>query len=194
MTGIIATMSLAGILMGIMSVLLSVVGGFSALPGSVVTYRSELQQATSGTGGLQDGQSEIQVLNQAISTGHEAVVTAVSTEVAPFIALMLAVVVGVALAVKSSDDDILVSAGVGGLVGGFLFMVLAVFVTSLVYPSIGEDVPSSLYYTFSGFAGENGALLSLQMTNLLINSVIVGIVTGLTAATSAFSVERFFPE
>ena len=187
-------MSIAGILMGILSVLLSVVGGFSALPGSVVAARSDLQDAASGTGGLQSGQSQLEVVNQAVSTAHEAVVTAVSTEVAPFIALVLAVVVGAALALKSTGDDNVVSAGIGGLIGGFLFMILAIFVTSLVFPSLGDGVPSGIIYQFSVFTGENGAILTLQMTNLLINAVVVGVVTGITAAGTTFSVDRFFPE
>ena len=194
MTGIIATMSIAGVLMGIMSALLSLVGGFPSLPGSVTQTRSALQDLSANSGGLQQsGQSELGALNQAISTAHEAVVTGLTTELAPFVAFVIAVAIGVGLAVKSTDDSPVATAGVGSLIGGFLFILLAVFITSIFYPSVptGESA-TTITGTFSGLANQNGTILKLQLTNLLLNSVVVGIVTGLTAAASAFSVDRFF--
>lgn len=186
-------MSIAGVLMGVLSALLSVVGGFSALPGTVVQVQSALQQQNSLGSGLQQGQSELDALNQALSTAHETVVTGLTTELAPFVAFVLAVAIGVGLAVKSDDSGNVMTAGVGALIGGFLFVALSVFVTSLAYPTIAVGQGgAALGAGFADLATETGAILQLQMTNLLLNAVVVGIVAALTAAASAFTVDRFF--
>jgi hypothetical protein len=173
-------------------ILVMKIGGFPILPEAVNQARN--LAATAGqVGGSQAGPSPTQQLDAGISTSHEVIISYMSTELAPFIAFGLAVVVGGLVATQMTDDGQakLATAGVGMFAGGLIIVV----VSSALIGFLGPSLPQSLL-SAAGTGGVAGAvtpgLAAPQWGNIVLNGIMAGVGAGGTAAATVYSLDNFF--
>jgi Na+/proline symporter len=180
-----------GLVFAIMMVLIGKLGGFPVLPGATETAR---EAAGSGVvGGV--GQQEVsgtEAFDATLATSHETLIAYMSTELAPFLAFGLAVVVGVLVATRLDEPrtNKLATAGAGMFAGGFLL----VLVSSLIIGVLGPSVPDVLLESQGVGAAASAvdtSLASPQFSNILLNGVFAGVGSGATAAATVFSLDSF---
>ncbi len=193
--GIAILSAAAGAAFSIMMILVMKIGGFPVLPAAVQQARN-LAGAAAGTGagtGAVQGPSPTQQINAGVSTSHEVIITYMSTELAPFIAFGLALVVGVLIATQMSDKPQakLATAGAGMFVGGLL----VVFISSVLISLLGPSLPQSLISgagAGSAAGAVNPGLAEAQWGNIIINGILAGIGSGAAAAAMVFSLDNYF--
>jgi len=180
-----------GFVFAIMMVLIGKLGGFPVLPGATETAR---ETAGSGVvGGV--GQQEVsgtEAFDATLATSHETIIAYMSTELAPFLAFGLAVVVGVLVVTRldESRTNKLATAGAGMFAGGFLLVV----VSSLIIGVLGPSIPDVLLEAQGAGAAASAidtSLASPQFSNILLNGVFAGVGSGATAAATVFSLDSF---
>lgn len=186
--------AVGGLVFAVMMVLISKIGGFPVLPGATSTIRSQMTGgATGGAGGGAAAAGQTQAFDATISTAHQTIIAYMSTELAPFLAFGLAVLVGV-LVVTQLDDDSqtkMVAAGAGMFAGGALLVI----VSSIVIGILGPSVPQVLLQQSGAgaFASAfNTSLASPQFMNIILNGIFAGLGAGATAVVTVFSLNNFF--
>ncbi|QGN08004.1 hypothetical protein Hrd1104_12330 [Halorhabdus sp. CBA1104] len=194
--GIVGTMGIASVLLGAMTFLLGMIGGFSFVPGAV-----EVAGSTASAMGTSSGPQ----VGQALGTTHQLTIGYLTAEIAPFIAFGLAPLIGLFVATRMSDDvqTRRMTAGAGVFLGGFVFVLVTTLMASFIVPSLSaftEAAGSSaaglggLPAGASEMSGSLNNLSSIQFGNLIINSVIVGLMSGIAAFGAAYAADTFLGE
>lgn len=182
----------AGVAFSVMMILVMKMGGFPILPGAVQQARN-LAAAAGGVGaGGATAASPTQQLNAGISTSHQVIISYMSTELAPFIAFGLALVVGVLVATQMADSSTakVATAGAGMFVGGLLIVVISSALIGLLGPSVPQSLLSAA--DAGAVAGAvNTGLAQPQWGNIIINGIVAGIGAGAGAAATVFSLDNF---
>jgi len=180
-----------GFVFAIMMVLIGKLGGFPVLPGATETAR---ETAGSGVvGGV--GQQEVsgtEAFDATLATSHETLIAYMSTELAPFLAFGLAVVVGVLVGTRLDEPrtNKLATAGAGMFVGGFLLVVVSSLIIGVLGPSV-PDILLEAQGVGSAASAVDTSLASPQFSNILLNGVFAGVGSGATAAATVFSLDSF---
>lgn len=183
-----------GIAFALMMILVGKIGGFPILPGATETARDAAESGAVGAAGQGDV-SGTEAFDATLATSHETLIAYMSTELAPFLAFGLAVVVGVLVVTRldESRTNKLATAGAGMFAGGFLL----VLVSSLLIGVLGPSIPDILLEAQgAGMAASaiDTSLASPQFTNIILNGVFAGVGSGATAAATVFSLDRFILE
>ncbi|WP_181687284.1 hypothetical protein [Halorhabdus salina] len=195
--GIVGTMGIASVLLGVMTFLLGLIGGFPFVPGAVEVADSAAS-AMSASGGPQVG--------QLMGTSHQLTIGYLTAEIAPFVAFGLAPLIGLFVATQMSEDAQTrrMTAGVGVFLGAFVFVLVTTVIASFVVPSLSAfaEAAGSSAGDLGGFgmagatelSGSLDNLSSIQFGNLLINSAIVGLMGGIAAFGAAYAADTFLGE
>jgi hypothetical protein len=187
--------ALGGLAFAVMMVLIGKIGGFPVLPGATDTARTAASATSvgAGAGGTAAG-GGTQAFDAGLSTAHETIIAYMSTELAPFLAFGLAVVIGVLVATRLDDNSTtkLATAAVGMFAGGLLLVV----VSSIVIGFLGPSVPQVLLSQAGGGAAAaagafDTSIASPQFTNIILNGVLAGVGSAGAAAATVFSLENF---
>jgi hypothetical protein len=185
--------ALGGLIFSLMMILIGKIGGFPILPGATDTARSTagVASTTTGTGGT----STQDAFDATLATSHETIIAYMSTELAPFLAFGLAIVVGVLVATRldAAGSTKMATAGVGMFAGGLLLVVIA----SAVIGFLGPEIPDVLLRQ-QGLGAAAGAvdtsLASPEFGNIIFNGVFAGLGSAATAAATVFSLDNFMLE
>ena len=186
---------IAGVAFSVMMILVMKIGGFPVLPAAVQQARNLAAAAGGATTGGATAASPTQQLDAGISTSHQVIISYMSTELAPFIAFGLALVVGVIVATQMSDDGQakLATAGAGMFVGGLLIVVISSALIGFLGPSVPQSLLSSA--GAGGVAGAvNPSLATPQWGNIIINGILAGVGAGAGAAATVFSLDNYLLE
>lgn len=166
----IGTMAGAGFVLGLLTMLLNLVGGFTMVPSVVQAVQGMSQVST------------------VMSKANGLTVSYITTEMGAFIALGLALVVVAVIAIKMNDTrrNKITTATSGVFVGGFLFVVISTVITSLLAPSINSSTLSGGYGGGYGAGYGMSFSQSLNFGPLLLDSLVVGIACAVLAAIVVF--------
>ncbi|MFC7133742.1 MULTISPECIES: hypothetical protein [Salinibaculum] len=195
--GIAILSAVGGAAFSVMMILVMKIGGFPVLPAATQTAR----QAAAAAGQFQAGAgtstaaSPVQQLNAGISTTHEVIVSYMSTELAPFIAFALAILVGVLVATRMADDQQakLATAGAGMFAGGLIIVVVSSTLISLLGPSIPQSLLSSADTTASLVGAVSPGLASAQWGTIVVNGILAGLGSGAAAAGTVYTLDNYLP-
>jgi hypothetical protein len=185
--GIVGSMAVTGVLLGIGVFLVARIGGLSLYPGII-------QQFTGMPG-----------VGETMSFAHQLTIAYQASQLSIFLAFLMAPLFGVLVAVKMDDtkEAKMGAAGVGVGVGALAFTVIVVLIASFAVPSA-----SDLLAIQEAAGGAGGAALpvgsfqqsmlqgvdlgSADIVNSVLNGVMVGIPAGIAAAAIVFFDESFF--
>jgi hypothetical protein len=188
--------SIAGLIFAVMMVLVGKIGGFPLLPGATDAARAAASEAGTIGGVNQQVANPEAVFDTTLATAYETNIAYTSTQLAPFLAFGLAIVVGVIIATRLNETQNinLATAGIGMFVGGSLLVII----TSLIIGFLGPNIPDILFQAQginSDFASSiNTKLTSPQYTNIIVNGIFAGIGSGAVSAATVFSLNNLMPE
>ena len=184
--GIAGIMAAMGVLLGFGVFLVAQFGGRSLLPGIVDEF------------------SGMQGLDETIAASHELTMAYMANEMAIFLAFLMAPLFGALVAFKLDDtrQAKMGAAGVGVAVGSIIFVSIVVVASSIVAPSASAFVEAGAQLEGQEAAAvaddpemqmlQGMELGSINVGNMLINSVLVGIPAGIAAASIIYFDEEFF--
>lgn len=194
--GIVGSFAIGGLLLGGLAVVLGSLGGFSIVPQAVKT--AQQLAGAAGESGTTAAAGPAQLLSQGLSTTHAALLTYIPNLIAPFIALTLAIVFAVVIATQMAEPKgtKLATAAVSTGVGAFVFILGSTLILGLLAPSIPQSLltETGLAGSASVFGGGVGGLGTLQFGNLILNSVIIAVLSGLTAAGIVYAADSLLPQ
>lgn len=183
--GIVGTMGVMGVLLGLGVYLVGSFGGLSLYPGIV--------QEFSGMQGLSSG----------LAFYHQLTIAYVANQLAIFLAFIMAPMFGllVAFRMDGESEAKMGAAGIGVGLGALVFTVIVVFAASLAVPSASElfQIQEQLGSSMLGTAGGMEATIlqgmdlgSADIGNAVLNGIMVAIPSGLAAAAVVYVDEEFF--